>query len=96
MRFAATLSGRADVVAAEVKGRYPSVKIDLKDLGADGALGGYIRPDKVASRLTRFRGDGIEVTVPHERLDRITGPDPVGGGWTMTITFGSKPKEEIS
>ena len=96
MQFAATLSGRADVVAAEVKLRYPSVEIDRADLGAEGALGGYIRPKKVAGHLTRFRGDGIVVTVPHEQLDRITGPDRTAGRWRMTITFDGRPEEEIS
>jgi hypothetical protein len=96
MQFAATLSGRADVVAAEVKRRYPSVQIDRKDLGAEGALGGYIRPKKVAGHLTRFRGDGIVVTVPHERLGRVTGPEQAAGGWRMIITFASQPEEEIS
>ena len=96
MQFAATLSGRADVVAAEVKRRYPSVQIDRADLGGGGALGGYIRPKKVAGHLTRFRGDGIVVTVPHEQLDRITGPDRAVGRWRMTITFDGQPEEEIS
>jgi hypothetical protein len=96
MQFAASLSGRADVVAAEVKRRYPSVHIDREDLGADGALGGYIRPRKVASHFTRFRGDGIVVTVPHERLDRVSGPEQAAGGWRMTITFAGRPEEEIS
>jgi hypothetical protein len=96
MRFAASLSGRADEVAAEVKRRYPSVQIDRGDLGSGGALGGYIRPRKVAAHLTRFRGDGIVVTVPHERLDRISGPEQAAGGWQMTITFASQPEEEIS
>jgi hypothetical protein len=96
MRFAATLSGRADEVAAEVKRRYPSVSIDREELGAEGALGGYIRPRKVATHLTRFRGDGIVVTVPHDRLDRISGPEQAAGGWQMTITFAGQPEEEIS
>ncbi len=96
MQFAGTLSGRADVVAAEVKRRYPSVQIDRADLGGGGALGGYIRPKKVAGHLTRFRGDGIVVTVPHEQLDRITGPDRAAGRWRMTITFDGQPEEEIS
>ena len=96
MQFAALLSGRADEVAAEVKQRFPSVQIDSKDLGADGALGGYIRPNKVAGHLTRFRGDGIVLTVPHERLVQVTGPEQTAGGWQMTVTFTGQPKEEIS
>ena len=76
--------------------RYPSVQIDRNELGADGALGGYIRPKKVAGHLTRFRGDGIVVTVPYERLDRITGPEPAAGGWQMTIRFTAEPEEEIT
>lgn len=96
MRFAASLKGRADEVAAEVRQRYPSVQIDRKDLGADGALGGYIRPGKVAAHLTRFRGDGIEVTVPHDRLVQVTGPEETAGGWQMTVRFTGQPKEEIS
>ena len=51
MQFAATLSGRADVVAAEVKRRYPSVQIDRADLGAGGVLGGYIRPRRSPGTL---------------------------------------------
>lgn len=96
MQFAASLGGRADEVAAQVKQRYPSVHIDRNELGADGALGGYIRPKKVAAHLTRFRGDGIVVTVPYERLDRITGPEQAAGGWQMTIRFTTEPEEEIS
>jgi hypothetical protein len=96
MQFAATLGGRADEVAAQVKRRYPSVRVDSKELGAQGALGGYIRPRKVAAHLTRFRGDGIVVTVPHERLGRVSGPQQAAGGWQMTITFTAKPEEEIS
>ena len=96
MRFAASLGGRADEVAAEVKQQYPSVQIDREELGADGALGGYIRPRRVAAHLTRFRGDGIVVTVPYERLDRIRGPEQAAGGWQMTIRFTAEPKEEIS
>jgi hypothetical protein len=96
MQFAASLGGRADEVAAKVKQQYPSVQIDREELGADGALGGYIRPKKVAAHLTRFRGDGIVVTVPYERLDRIRGPEQVAGGWQMTIRFTAEPEEEIS
>jgi hypothetical protein len=72
------------------------VQIDREELGAGGALGGYIRPKKVAAHLTRFRGDGIVVTVPYERLDRIRGPEQVAGGWQMTIRFTTEPEEEIS
>jgi hypothetical protein len=96
MQFAASLGGRADEVAAQVKQQYPSVQIDREELGAGGALGGYIRPKKVAAHLTRFRGDGIVVTVPYERLDRIRGPERVAGGWQMTIRFTTEPEEEIS
>jgi hypothetical protein len=96
MKFVAELSGPADKVAAQVKKQYPEVQIDRKELGAQGDLGGYIRPKKVAGHLTRFRGDGITVVVPYERLDRITGPEQVGGGWEMTIRFTAKPEEETS
>jgi hypothetical protein len=96
MKFVADLSGPADKVAAQVKERYPSVQVDRKELGGQGELGGYIRPKKVAGHLTRFRGDGITVVVPHERLGRIKGPTKVAGKWEMTIQFTAKPEEETS
>jgi hypothetical protein len=96
MEFVAGLSGPADKVAAKVKKKYPEVQVDRKELGAQGELGGYIRPNKVARHLTRFRGDGITVEVPHERLDRIQGPQQVGGGWEIRIRFSAKPEEETS
>lgn len=96
MQFVADLSGPADKVAAQLKARYPDVQIDRRELGAAGALGGHIRPRKVPGHLTRFRGDGIVVTVPHERLDRIEGPEQVGGGWELTIRFSHPPQEESS
>lgn len=96
MKFVAGLSGPADKVAEQVKKQYPDVQIDRRELGAQGELGGYIRPKKVAGHLTRFRGDGITVVVPYERLDRVKGPQPIGGGWEMRIRFSAKPEEETS
>jgi hypothetical protein len=83
-------------VAAQVKKQYPDVQVERKELGAQGELGGYIRAKKVARHLTRFRGDGITIEVPYERLDRIKGPHQVGGGWEMRIQFTAQPEEETS
>jgi hypothetical protein len=96
MQLAATLSGPADQVAAQIQQRYPEVKIDRKELGAGGAVPGFIRRDKVASHMTRFSGDGITVLVPGNRLSRIKGPRPAGGGWEMTIQFTARPQEDTS
>jgi hypothetical protein len=96
MRFVADLSGPAEQVAERVKERYPNVEIERKELGRDGGLGGYIRPNKVAAHRLRYRGDGITVVVPYERLDRITGPRQVAGGWELTIRFSTRPDEETS
>ena len=96
MQFVGGLSGRADQVAAQVKKKYPEVQIDLKELGAAGAVPGFIRPNKVAARNKRYSGDGIVVSVPADRLDRVTGPTEVAGGWQLTVRFTAKPKEESS
>jgi hypothetical protein len=94
MRYAGSLSGPADQVATQVHERYPEVSTDYKELGAQGALGGFIRPNKVAGHMTRFRGDGINVEVPHDRLDRIRGPRRAGAGWELTIQFSTQPQEQ--
>lgn len=94
MQYAAKLTGPADQVAAQVKAQYPELQIDRKELGADGGLGGYIRPNKIAAHNTRFRSDGIVVVVPAERLKQVSGPKQVGGGWEMTIKFKTRPTED--
>jgi hypothetical protein len=96
MKFVAALSGPADEIAKQVKDRYPSVEINRKELGGNGGLGGRIRQNKVAAHMLRYRGDGITVIVPYERLDRVTGPQQVAGGWEMRIRFSARPKEETS
>jgi hypothetical protein len=92
LSYAASLSGRAEDVAAQVQKKYSSVVIDRRELGAVGVPGGFIRPNKVATHKIRFRGDGIDVLVPHDRLDRITGPAPSQGGWELKIRFSGKPE----
>jgi hypothetical protein len=34
--------------------------------------------------------------VPNDRLDRVEGPTPVGGGWELTIRFSARPEEDAS
>jgi hypothetical protein len=96
MQFATTQGGRADQVASEVRKRYPQIKIDREELGASGAVPGYIRPGKVAAHMIRYRGDGITVLVPSDRLNRVSGPSQAGGGWEMTIRFSARPHEDSS
>lgn len=90
--YAATLSGRAEDVAAQVQERYPAIVVDRRELGTVGVPGGYIRPNKVATHKVRYRGDGIDVLVPHDRLDRISGPTPSEGGWELKVRFSGKPE----
>jgi hypothetical protein len=96
IRLAASLKGPAEKVVAAVKKEYPEVKLDQSELGAGDAIGGYIRSNKVASHRTRYRADGIVVTVPWDRLDQVSGPKQVAGGWEMTIRFNEKPEEDTT
>jgi hypothetical protein len=96
MKFVTTLSGPANEVAQQVKERYPTVEITRKELGGNGGLGGRIRQNKVAAHMLRYRGDGITVAVPYERLGRISGPKQVAGGWELRIRFSAQPEEETS
>jgi hypothetical protein len=96
MSDAAALSGPAQAVAAHLKKKYPTLQVDLVTLGPRGTPAGNIRPGKVTSHQTRYRGDGITVTIPHNRLDRVIGPREVAGGWELTIRFSTLPKREPS
>jgi hypothetical protein len=77
-----------------VQERYPKVKVEKTELGAGGAVGGYIRQNKVAGHPTRYVADGIVILVPYDRLGQVTGPSKVGGGWEMTIRFSARPLED--
>jgi hypothetical protein len=89
----AQLSGPVEEVAEAIKQRVPDVSTDLPELGGRGRLGGLVRPGKVAAGKTRFSADGINVYVPHYRLDRVFIKQH-GGGWQMTIDFTTQPWEE--
>ena len=91
-----TLSGPAEKVVTEVQEQYPEIRIERAELGAGEAVGGLIRQNKVAGHRTRYRGDGIVVQVPWDRLGQVTGPRQVGGGWEMTIRFSARPQEDTS
>jgi len=88
----AQLSGPVEEVAAAIKQRVPDIATDLPELGSRGRLGGLIRPGKLAAAKTRFSADGIEVSVPHDRLDRVS-IQPHGAAWQMTIDFTTRPTE---
>jgi hypothetical protein len=96
IEFASTLSGPAETVVAKVQDRYPGVVVEKAELGAGGAIGGYIRETKVAGHPTRYIGDGIVILVPHDRLGQVTGPRKIGGRWEMTIRFSARPREDAS
>jgi hypothetical protein len=96
MEFVVALSGPADKVVAQLKSRYPDLDVDQPELGGGDTVGGYIRAGKVARHMTRYRGDGILVVVPNDRLDRVEGPTPVGGGWELTVRFSARPEEDAS
>jgi len=96
IQFASTLSGPSEQVIAEIQNRYPEVGIEQAALGAGGAVGGFIRQNKVAGHRIRYTGDGIVVVVPWDRLGQVAGPRQAGGGWEMTISFTARPQEDTS
>ena len=96
IQFASTLSGPSEYVVAELQNHYPEVGIEQAALGAGDGVGGFIRQNKVARHRIRYMGDGIVVVVPWDRIEQVTGPGQVGGGWEMTIRFSARPTEDTS
>jgi hypothetical protein len=96
IQFASSLSGPAEEVVSALQAEYPDVRIEQPALGAGEAVGGFIRQNKVATHRTRYLGDGMVVLVPWDRLDQVTGPSQVGGGWEMTLRFSTRPQEDTS
>jgi hypothetical protein len=94
IQYASTLSGPAEDVVAQMRERYPDLRVERAELGAGDSIGGFIRQNKVAGHRKRYRGDGIVVVVPWDRLGQVTPPRRASGGWQMTIWFSAQPQED--
>lgn len=96
VKFASDLSGPAEQVVHEIQQRYPELHAEKPELGAGEAVGGFVRPNKVAAHRMRYMADGIVVSVPWDRLEQVTAPRRASGGWEMTIWFSTRPQEDTS
>lgn len=77
--------GPADEVVARVQEHYPDFQPDAPELGARGALAGRIRPRDVKVQKKKFYADGIDLSVPLDRLHQVKTEDQ-GGGFETRIT----------
>lgn len=87
---AARHSGPADRVIREIREELPELQADRRALGV-GGLAGPIREGQLLGRKVRLSADGIDITVPTDRLDRVSDPVQEGGQWIVTIRFDSRP-----
>lgn len=96
VKFASGLSGPAEQVVRKIQERYPELDADRPELGGGEAVGGFVRPNKVAARQMRYMADGIVISIPWDRLEQVSPPRPASGGWQMTVWFSTRPQEDTS
>jgi hypothetical protein len=80
--------GRADAVVARISEEFSSFEVNVRPLGAGGALPGAIRPGHLSLRPLVFEADGIVLKVPTGRMGSIeTSVD--GNDYVTTIRTSS-------
>lgn len=77
--------GPADEVVARVQEHYPNFHPEARELGAGGALAGRIRPRDVKVQKKKFYADGIDLSVPLDRLHQVI-TDDRGGSFETRIS----------
>lgn len=81
----ADAGGDAEEVVARIREVVPDFAPAAEELGADGALGGRIRPNFSSMATKTFEADGIELKVPLSALGQVV-TRSVGGRYETTIT----------
>ena len=94
---AASQSGPSEKVVAAIRKDYPDFKGEAPELSAaEGRVPGILRPGRIAARKVRISGDGIDIIVPFDRLDQVTGPEESGGQWIFTVRMNTPPSRGVA